>query len=109
MVEIGDRPILWHIMKMYSSFGLKDFVICLGYKGYIIKEYFTNYDLHNCDVTLDFRNQTTTTHRRDTEDWSITLVQTGHETMTEGSLTRVRTYMAEDTFCTTYAYGVTDV
>ena len=108
MVELGDRPILWHIMKIYSSYGLKDFVICLGYKGYVIKEYFANYDLHNCDVTFDFREHTTTTHRRDTEDWRITLVETGNETMTGGRLKRVSRYLNE-TFCMTYGDGVGDV
>ena len=90
MVEIGDRPILWHIMKIYDAFGLKDFIICLGYKGYLIKEYFANYDLHNCDVTFDFCNQTMVTHRRKTEDWRITLVDTGGDTMTGGRLRRDR-------------------
>jgi glucose-1-phosphate cytidylyltransferase len=109
MVELGERPILWHIMKIYSSFGLTDFVICLGYKGYLIKEYFNNYDLHNCDVTLDFRKQVTTIHRRDTEDWRITLVETGKDTMTGGRLKRVRQYLDDETFCMTYGDGVADV
>jgi glucose-1-phosphate cytidylyltransferase len=109
MVEIGDRPILWHIMKIYSSFGLKDFVICLGYKGYVIKEYFANYDMHNCDVTFDFATQTTITHNRRTEDWRITLVDTGGETMTGGRLRRVRQFLDDGTFCMTYGDGVGDV
>jgi glucose-1-phosphate cytidylyltransferase len=109
MVEIGDRPILWHIMKIYAAYGLNDFVICLGYKGYLIKEYFANYDLHNCDVTFDFCNHTTTTHRRKTEDWRITLVDTGAETMTGGRLRRVREHLGGETFCMTYGDGVGDI
>ena len=109
MVEIGDRPILWHIMKIYSAFGFKDFIICQGYKGYMIKEYFANYDLHNSDVTLDFCEHTVTTHRRNTEDWRITLVDTGNETQTGGRLKRVREYLGAETFCMTYGDGVTDL
>jgi glucose-1-phosphate cytidylyltransferase len=109
MVEIGDRPILWHIMKIYSTFGLKDFVVCLGYKGYMIKEYFANYDLHNCDITLNFRDETTIRHRRNTEDWCITLVDTGKETMTGGRLKRVCQHLGDETFCMTYGDGVADI
>ena len=109
MIEIGDRPILWHIMKSYSSHGLNDFIICLGYKGYMIKEYFANYDLHNRDVTFNLRDQVTVTHRRHTEDWSITLVDTGIESMTGGRLARVRPYLDESTFCMTYGDGLSDV
>ena len=108
MIEIGDRPILWHIMKIYAAFGLKDFVICLGYKGYLIKEYFANYDLHNSDVTFDFCNRTTITHRRTTEDWRITLVDTGVDSMTGGRLRRARPHL-DGTFCMTYGDGVADV
>jgi glucose-1-phosphate cytidylyltransferase len=109
MVEIGDRPILWHIMKIYAAHGLNDFIICLGYKGYLIKEYFANYDLHNCDVTFDFRTQTRVTHRRKTEDWCITLVDTGADTMTGGRLRRVREHLGNSTFCMTYGDGVGNV
>jgi glucose-1-phosphate cytidylyltransferase len=109
MVEIGDRPILWHIMKIYSAFGLKDFIVCLGYKGYMIKEYFANYDLHNCDLTLNFRDERTIRHRRNTEEWCITLVDTGNETMTGGRLKRVRPHLGDETFCMTYGDGVADV
>jgi len=109
MVEIGGRPILWHIMKIYEAFGFKDFIICLGYKGYMIKEYFANYDLHNSDVTFDFRGHTVTTHRRTTEDWRITLVDTGNETQTGGRLKRVREYLGGETFCMTYGDGVSDL
>lgn len=109
MVEIGDHPILWHIMKIYSAFGFKDFIICLGYKGYLIKEYFANYDLHNSDVTLDFRDRSTTIHRRSTEDWRITLVDTGKESMTGGRMKRVQEYLGGETFCMTYGDGVADL
>jgi len=109
MVEIGDRPILWHIMKIYAAHGLNDFIICLGYKGYLIKEYFANYDLHNCDVTFDLRTQTTITHRRKTEDWRITLVDTGADTMTGGRLRRVREHLGDTTFCRTYGDGVGNI
>jgi glucose-1-phosphate cytidylyltransferase len=109
MVEIGDRPILWHIMKIYASYGLNDFIVCLGYKGYLIKEYFANYDLHNCDVTFDFCNKTTVTHRRNTEDWRITLVDTGADTMTGGRIRRIREHLGDTTFCMTYGDGVGDI
>jgi glucose-1-phosphate cytidylyltransferase len=109
MVEIGDRPILWHIMKSYSAHGLNEFVICLGYKGYLIKEYFANYDLHNRDVTFNLRDQTTQTHRRQTEDWCITLVDTGVESMTGGRLKRVQKYLGNETFCMTYGDGLGDI
>jgi glucose-1-phosphate cytidylyltransferase len=109
MVEIGDRPILWHIMKIYASYGLNDFIVCLGYKGYLIKEYFANYDLHNCDVTFDFCNHTTVTHRRKTEDWRITLVDTGADTMTGGRIRRIREHLGDTAFCLTYGDGVGDI
>lgn len=109
MVEIGDRPILWHIMKTYYHYNVKDFIICLGYKGYMIKEYFANYELHNSDVTFNFRDQTTTTHRRGAEDWSITLADTGVSSMTGGRLKRARTYIGNSTFCMTYGDGLADI
>ncbi|WP_333615332.1 glucose-1-phosphate cytidylyltransferase [Enterovirga sp.] len=109
MVEIGGRPILWHIMKIFSAQGINDFVICLGYKGYLVKEYFTNYGLHLSDVTFDFKNDTTVVHRRDVEPWKITLVDTGAETMTGGRLRRVRDYLGDEPFCMTYGDGLADI
>ena len=109
MVELGGRPILWHIMKMYSHFGLNDFVLCLGYKGYLIKEYFANYFLHMSDVTFDFRSNKTIVHHHSAEAWSVTLVDTGEKTMTGGRLRRVRDHLANETFCMTYGDGVSDV
>jgi glucose-1-phosphate cytidylyltransferase len=93
MVEIGGRPILWHIMKIYSHYGVNEFVICLGYKGYMIKEYFSNYSLHLADVTFDLVDHQTTIHRRDVEPWKITLIDTGEQTMTGGRLKRVRPHL----------------
>ena len=109
MVEIGGKPILWHIMKIYSSFGINDFIICCGYKGYVIKEYFSNYSLYNSDVTFDMRNNTMEVHRNDTEPWKVTLVHTGQDTMTGGRLKRVKDYIGEETFCMTYGDGLSDV
>jgi len=110
MVEIGGRPIIWHIMKIYSHFGVNDFVVCLGYKGYLIKEYFANYALHMSDVTIDMRAGTTQVHRNTAEDWRISLVDTGDETMTGGRLKRAMQYLGEDEdFCLTYGDGVGDV
>jgi glucose-1-phosphate cytidylyltransferase len=109
MVEIGGRPILWHIMKLYSHYGFDEFVICLGVKGYMIKEYFANYALHNSDVTFDFRGDTTTVHQRQCERWSVTLVDTGVESMTGGRLKRVARYLDGGPFCLTYGDGVADV
>lgn len=109
MIEIGGRPILWHIMKMFSHHGIDEFVICLGYKGYVVKEYFSNYGLHLSDVTFDFAMHQTTIHRRDVEPWKITLVDTGSETMTGGRLRRVRSYLGDEPFCLTYGDGVADV
>jgi len=108
MIEIGGKPVLWHIMKTYSSWGINDFVICLGYKGYLIKEFFANYHMHSSDVTIDFRTQTTTIHHSVAEPWSVTLVETGAETMTGGRLKRVRKYVADAPFCFTYGDGLTD-
>jgi len=109
MIEIGGRPILWHIMKMYSHFGIHDFIICLGYKGYIIKEYFANYFLHMSDVTFDISMNQIQVHQRHAEPWRVTLVDTGENTMTGGRLKRVREYVGEETFCFTYGDGVSDV
>jgi glucose-1-phosphate cytidylyltransferase len=109
MVEIGDKPILWHVMKIYSSFGYDDFIICLGYKGYMIKEYFLNYALHNSDVTVDIPENSVRVHHRAAEPWRVTLVDTGLETMTGGRLRRVRRYLDEQTFLMTYGDGVGDI
>ncbi len=108
MVEIGGRPILWHIMKGYAEHGLTDFVICLGYKGYLIKEYFANYFLHTSDVTFDLAKNSIEVHERHTEPWKVTLVDTGDETQTGGRIRRVRSYI-DDTFCLTYGDGVGNV
>ena len=109
MVEIGGRPILWHIMKIYSAHGINDFIICLGYKGYFIKEYFANYFLHQSDVTFDVANNQMTVHRKHAEPWKVTLVDTGQDTLTGGRLKRVADYLDESTFCFTYGDGVGDV
>jgi len=109
MIEIGDRPILWHIMKTYSHFGFNDFVICLGYKGYSIKEYFLNYFLHNCDVTFDVRTQGMEIHQNQVEPWRVTLVDTGQETMTGGRVKRIRKYVDNEPFMLTYGDGVANV
>ncbi|MDT7950937.1 MAG: glucose-1-phosphate cytidylyltransferase, partial [Acetobacteraceae bacterium] len=109
MVEIGGRPVLWHIMKMYSTHGIKDFIVCLGYKGYVIKEYFANYGLHMSDVTFDFKTHETTIHRNDAEDWRVSLVDTGETTMTGGRLGRVLNHIDGDAFCMTYGDGVSDI
>lgn len=111
MVEIGDKPILWHIMKIYSSYGYNDFIICCGYKGYIIKEYFADYYLHMSDVTFDFRNQNAMQiHNNDAEPWRVTLVDTGLETMTGGRIKRIQKYIPQgESFLMTYGDGVSDV
>ena len=110
MVEIGERPILWHIMKTYSSYGFNDFVVCLGYKGYCIKEYFAHYFLHESDVTFDFKNQNERLiHHHSAEPWSVTLVNTGQETMTGGRVKRIRQYIGDEPFMLTYGDGVSDV
>ena len=109
MVEIGGRPILWHIMKIYATHGINDFVICLGYKGYVIKEYFANYFLHMSDVTFDMARNTMEVHQRHAEPWKVTLVDTGEKTMTGGRLKRVKDYIDNDTFCFTYGDGLSDV
>ena len=109
MIEIGGRPILWHILKIYSSHGINDFVICLGYKGYIIKEYFANYFLHMSNVTFDMANNRMDVHQNNTEPWKITLVDTGEQTMTGGRLKRVRAYLGDEDFCFTYGDGLGDI
>jgi glucose-1-phosphate cytidylyltransferase len=110
MVEIGGRPILWHIMKMYSVHGVNDFVICCGYKGYVIKEYFANYFLHMSDVTFDMANNSMQVHEQKAEPWKVTLVDTSEDTLTGGRLRRVRRYVDnERAFCFTYGDGVSDV
>lgn len=110
MVEIGGMPILWHIMKMYSHHGINDFVICCGYKGYVIKEYFANYFLHQSDVTFDMRSNTMDVHHKRAEPWTVTLVDTGENSMTGGRLGRVRKYIENDEmFCFTYGDGVGDI
>jgi glucose-1-phosphate cytidylyltransferase len=109
MVEIGGHPILWHIMKIYSTHGVNDFVVCLGYRGYVIKEYFANYALHRSDVTLDLGAGTVTTHQRNVEPWRVTLVDTGNDTLTGGRLKRIAPYVADGTFLMTYGDGVGDV
>jgi glucose-1-phosphate cytidylyltransferase len=109
MIEIGGRPILWHIMKIYSHYGINDFVVCLGYKGYVIKEYFANYFLHMSDVTFDMAENRMEVHQRHAEPWRVTLVDTGQETLTGGRLKRVEQYIGKETFCFTYGDGVADV
>ena len=109
MVEIGGRPILWHIMKIYGAAGITDFIVLLGYKGYMIKEYFANYFLHSSDVTIDLANDSIKTLQSNTEPWSVTLLDTGVETMTGGRLLRAKDYIGDDTFCFTYGDGVTDL
>jgi glucose-1-phosphate cytidylyltransferase len=109
MVEIGGKPILWHIMKIFSAHGVNDFVICLGYKGYLIKEYFANYFLHTSDVTFDMAKNQMQVHHRFAEPWRVTLVDTGETTMTGGRLRRVADYLDEEPFCFTYGDGVSSV
>lgn len=109
MIEIGGKPILWHIMKTYSRYGINDFVICLGYKGYVIKEYFANYYLHMSDVTFDMCDNKMEIHNNTSEPWKVTLVDTGMETMTGGRLKRVQKYVGHETFCFTYGDGLSDV
>ncbi|MBK9987592.1 MAG: NTP transferase domain-containing protein, partial [Betaproteobacteria bacterium] len=110
MIEIGGRPILWHILKTYSHHGINDFIICCGYKGYVIKEYFANHFLHMSDITFDMVNNKMEVHQQHVEPWRVTLVDTGDETMTGGRLKRVAPYLAgEEAFCFTYGDGVGDV
>jgi glucose-1-phosphate cytidylyltransferase len=109
MVEIGAKPILWHIMKLYAAHGVEEFIVCLGYRGYVIKEWFANYALHTSDVTFDMRSGNTHVHHTTTEPWRVTLVDTGADTMTGGRLKRVLPYIGDETFCLTYGDGVSDV
>ena len=109
MIEIGDKPILWHIMKIYSAHGINEFVVCCGYKGYMIKEYFANYFLHSSDVTFDLQANQMQVHHRKSEPWKVTLVDTGPDTMTGGRIRRVRQYIGDETFCLTYGDGVADI
>jgi glucose-1-phosphate cytidylyltransferase len=109
MIEIGGRPILWHILKTYSAYGINEFILCLGYKGYLIKEYFVNYYLHMSDVTVDMRSNNMEVHQNSAEPWRITLVDTGERTMTGGRLRRVKDYLGEGDFCLTYGDGVGNI
>jgi len=109
MIEIGGKPMLWHIMKLYSAHGINDFIICLGYRGYVIKEYFNNYFLHMSDVTFDMANNAMEVHQNNVDPWRVTLVDTGEKSMTGGRLKRVRQYLADEDFCFTYGDGVADV
>ena len=109
MVEIGGKPILWHIMKIYASYGLNDFIICCGYKGYVIKEYFSDYFLHSTDFSIDLKGNSMEVLNNNTEPWKVTLIDTGENTMTGGRLKRVRRYLGEETFCFTYGDGVSNV
>jgi len=109
MVEIGDKPILWHIMKIYSQYGFNEFIICLGYKGYYIKEWFSQYYLHNSDVTFDLCKNETSYHKNRCEGWKITLVDTGDETMTGGRIKKIKEYIGDETFMVTYGDGVGNV
>lgn len=110
MVEIGGKPILWHIMKIYSKYGVNEFIVCLGYKGYVIKEYFANYFLHQSDITFDMESNSMIVHKERAEPWKVTLIDTGDNTMTGGRLKRVRQYIKdEEFFCFTYGDGVADI
>jgi glucose-1-phosphate cytidylyltransferase len=109
MVEIGGRPILWHVMKIFGHYGINHFVICLGYKGYAIKEFFQNYFMHMSDVTLDIQNRGMEVHQNSAEPWRVTLIDTGLDTMTGGRLKRIRNYVQDGTFCMTYSDGLADI
>jgi glucose-1-phosphate cytidylyltransferase len=109
MVEIGEKPILWHIMKIYSAYGINDFIICCGYKGYVIKEFFANYFLHRSDVTFDLKSNKMDVHQNGVEPWKVTLIDTGEGTMTGGRLRRVKNYLDNETFCFTYGDGVGNI
>lgn len=109
MIEIGGKPILLHIMKIYSFYGINDFIICLGYKGYLIKEYFANYFLHMSDVTFDMQHNQMHVHQKNAEPWKVTLIDTGESTMTGGRLKRVKSYLGEEDFCFTYGDGLSDI
>ncbi len=109
MIELGGKPVLWHIMKIYSAYGLTDFIICCGYKGYVIKEYFANYFLHMSDVTFDFTDNKMIVHEKNAEPWKVTLVDTGEHTQTGGRLKRIKKYLDDDPFCFTYGDGLSNV
>ncbi|ODN65995.1 glucose-1-phosphate cytidylyltransferase [Methylophaga muralis] len=109
MITIGGKPIIWHIMKQYSHYGVNDFIICLGYKGYVVKEYFANYFLHMSDVTFDMANNEMQVHEKHVEPWKVTLIETGEDTQTGGRLQKVREYIGNETFCFTYGDGVSDI
>jgi glucose-1-phosphate cytidylyltransferase len=109
MVEIGGKPILWHLMKVYSAHGINEFIVCLGYKGYVIKEYFANYFMHTSDVTIDLSRNQVEVHHRHAEPWKVTLIDTGEKTQTGGRLKRVRDYLGDEDFCFTYGDGLADV
>lgn len=109
MIEIGGRPVLWHIMKIYEVHGITEFIICLGYRGYMVKEFFSNYFLHMADVTIDLGNNAMEVHRGRAEKWKVTLIDTGLQTMTGGRLKRIRPYVEDGTFCMTYGDGLSDV
>jgi len=109
MVEVGGRPLLWHICKIYSSYGINEFIICCGYKGYLIKEYFANYFLHTSDITFDLKNNEMKVHHSDSEPWKITLVDTGIDTQTGGRLKRISNFLDDDDFCCTYGDGIANV
>mgnify|MGYP006093416789 CR=1 FL=1 len=108
LVDVGNKPIIWHIMKIYSHYGIKDFVICLGYKGYLIKEYFANYFLHNSDLTIDLKRNSMKVHQKKGEDWKVTLVDTGDETLTGGRILRIKKYIKDD-FLLTYGDGLANI
>jgi len=109
MIEIGGKPILWHIMKTYASYGINEFVICCGYKGYMVKEYFANYFLHMSDVTFDMKNNSMEVHHKFVEPWKVTVVDTGLNTMTGGRLKKIKEYVDDGTFCFTYGDGLSDI
>ena len=109
MIEIGGRPIIWHIMKIYSSYGINEFIVCLGYKGYVIKEYFTNYFLHMSDITIDIKHNKLEVHQKGAEPWRVTLIDTGEDTQTGGRLKRVASYLENEDFCFTYGDGLANI
>ena len=110
MIQIGNKPILWHIMKLYSEFGINDFIICCGYKGYVIKEYFANYFLHQSDITISMKNNSMEVHQKRAEPWTVTLIDTGEFTMTGGRIKRIKDYVKdEECFCLTYGDGIADI
>ncbi len=109
MVEIGGKPVLWHIMKIYSHYGINDFIICLGYKGYVIKEYFANYFMHMSDLTFDLQNNAMEVHNNSSEPWRVTLIDTGEDTLTGGRIKQAQPYLNDEPFCMTYGDGVADI